>query len=686
MTASFPSRFPEERRLATVLFADIMDFTSMAEKMDFEKVTDLIKEVWLRLDQVIVDHNGYIDKHIGDAVMAVWGAPYGAEDDAERAVMAALALPESLRNYAQETRRQPQESLQIRVAVHTGPVLSGYVGLRAEYTVMGDTVNLANRLQAFAEPGTILISDATYRVVRGLFRVRRMEPVQLKGKSAPVQAYLVEDRLNQPNRMRYRNAGGMQTRMVARDGEVQRLMNLFRETRSGHNPNLILVVGEAGLGKSRLLMEFTNRLEGEEPGLTLISGRGLAQTEKVPFYLWKSLWHNRFGISEDLDPETVRTKSLQGIRELWGRQLGAASAVEAAHLIGDLIDVQWPGSPFLDILKDSPILRAHRAFELTRELFARVAANTPTLLVFDDLQWADKRSLDLLAYLLEPSPVPLPMMILGAARPDLFRKQIRWANTAQTIALTPLPFDAALVKEAYPDFQDISEKVLEQLARRADGNPYFLEEMVKSLQQARLDAGSPTNTGPLTELHAHLPNTLQTMLQARIDSLSREARAIALLASVVGRVFWVGAVVAASRQPTSTGILNLPVPVIERMVQNALRELIEAELAFPRAGSVFAGEQEYIFKHSILRDVAYSLLPHKYRRLYHHAVAKWLSGRAGPDFQVMVAEHFELGGDIHAAIRHYQQAAKYAHSRGAKDEVQWLLGKIDFLVKGRVPA
>ena len=221
MTAPLASdSFPEERRLATVVFADIMDFTALAEQMDFEKVTDLIKDVWLRLDQVIVDHGGYIDKHIGDEVMAVWGAPYGDEDDAEEAVDAALALQDTLEEYIQNSNRKGVERLKIRVGINTGYVLAGYVGLRDEYTVMGDAVNVASRLEERADPGTILISESTYRIVRGVYEVQRLEPFSLKGKTQPVQAYQVIGRLAQPSRLRYRDVGGLTTRMVARDDEL----------------------------------------------------------------------------------------------------------------------------------------------------------------------------------------------------------------------------------------------------------------------------------------------------------------------------------------------------------------------------------------------------------------------------------------------------------------------------------
>ncbi|MBU0511214.1 MAG: hypothetical protein KJ638_05870, partial [Chloroflexi bacterium] len=210
---------------------------------------------------------------------------------------------------------------------------------------------------------------------------------------------------------------------------------------------------------------------------------------------------------------------------------------------------------------------------------------------------------------------------------------------------------------------------------RSDGNPYFLEEMVKGLVKSGL-TNSPQEM--IARLRARPPDTLRAMLQSRLDDLPRDARMVALLASVVGRVFWVGAVLAAARSvsSTGTGLLKLAPSVLERVVQDALRQLVQAELAFPRAGTRFSDDQEYIFKHSLLREVAYSLIPHKYLRQYHRAVARWMIIRLDPKFQVMAANHLEEAGALYEAARQYEHAAHYAKSRGATKEAKWLLERV----------
>lgn len=676
--------YPEERRLATVLFADIQGFTALADKLDFEEVTDLIKEIWLRVDAVIEAHGGYIDKHIGDGVMAVWGAPHAGEDDAERAVMAALALQASLADYMTQSPREDVAELKMRVGLNTGPVLASYVGRRGEYTVMGDTVNVASRLEQVAEAGVVVISENTYRLVRGAFRLRRLAPVLVKGKTGPLPVFVVEGPVTQAGRVRYRGAGGLETRMVAREFELARLIELYRTAISNQSPKLVLVRGEAGLGKSRLLMEFTSQLEIDEPALNLLSARGLAETSRVPFFLWKSVWHNRFGLKDNDPPETARLKFLRGIQALWEGQPGPVSATEVTHFVGGLTGVEWPDSPYLSAWQTDVKGQVKRAFELVRQLLCRLCATGPTVLLLDDLQWADGGSLDLLAELIKPAADLIPLLILAGVRPGLLRHHPELTNAAEFIILNPLPMSGQVVAAAYPGLRYLPESLLTELAHRAEGNPYFLEEMVKSLALAKSAAEGSSVRDPAANiaervrasvekgLGNRLPESLQSVLQARLDSLSPEARSVALLASVVGRVFWAGAVSAAARQLVGTGLLKLPTADSDQVINEGLAELVQAELAFPRAGSVFAGEQEYIFKHTLLRDVAYSLLPHKYRRQYHLAVARWLGAYAGPDFAAMAADHLEQAGDYKEAARQYEKAARYAQSRGGAVEAAWL--------------
>ena len=547
--------YPKERRLVTVLFADVQGFTRLADQLDVEEVSDLMRAVWQLVDHVIDTHGGYIDKHIGDAVMAVWGAPQGREDDAERAVSAALKLQDSFNQFTQQSPNPNVQQLKLRVGVNTGQVLAGYVGARGEYTVMGDTVNIASRLETTAQPGHVVVGENTYRLVRGLFRMRRQTALQIKGKAKSISVYWVEGQFEDPTQMRYRSLGGLETRLVGREVELTRLASLYQRTFAGQAPLLAIVRGEAGLGKSRLMMEFTSQLEVSVTNLQIFSSRSLEQAARAPYFVWKQLWYQRFGINENDDPETARDKFLRGVQSIWGYRLGAVSAVEASHLVGALIGLEWPTSPYLARLDTAT--RVQRAFETTHEIFRRACANGPTLLVLDDLHNADNASLDLLEYLVQPVD-QMPLLILGATRPGVLRKRHELHSAAHLVSLKPLAVDAQLVAEAYPSIANLPAVMLTEIARVAEGNPYFMEEMVRSLMQASAQGitnipEQSTETG-----YYKLPDSLYTTLQARLDSLPPAARAVALVASVVGRVFWVGAIVAATRQPLGTGVLGGP--------------------------------------------------------------------------------------------------------------------------------
>jgi predicted ATPase len=311
-----------------------------------------------------------------------------------------------------------------------------------------------------------------------------------------------------------------------------------------------------------------------------------------------------------------------------------STRMEATQVLGEMVGLAGQRS-----FENSHL---ERVFYLTRELLRRLSTRRRMILLLDDLQWADRESLQLLLYLLNAEEPPFQMLLVGATRLEFLKNQPHWHNMSRVMTLSPLELSGELVSKAYPDLHGLPETVLKEIALRAEGNPYFLEEIVKSLVKAGLlvNGGNPAEIQ--SRLLSQIPESLRATLQARMDSLSREARTVALLASVVGRVFWVGAVMAAARSttlPGTTPMINVPEPVIDRFIQDGLRQLVRAELAFPRSGSKFSEEQEYIFKNSYLRDVAYSLIPNRNRAQFHRAVADWMKKKTDPAYQAMAVEH-----------------------------------------------
>ena len=667
MAAEGGSNNPEERRLVSVLYAELIGFSALADQLDPEIASKLMRALWSALEGIIEEFGGIVDKHLGDSFMVTWGTLHTMEDDAERAVSAGLALLSGLEKFKSEDDYLGAKSLLLRMGIHTGLALAGYVGVRGEYTVVGDTVNITKRMEETAEPGSLIVSEATYQSIRGAFQVKRLTPIQLEGTKRLVNIFQILEELPQPTKLRYRSKGGLETILVGRDEEMAQLVGLFEKTREQNKAHLVLVTGDVGVGKSRLLFEFAGHLETDNPLLTVMSSRALEQTSQVPYYLWKELWSNRFDLNEDDPIESAREKTINGVRTLWGQALGEVTAVEAAHFLGNQIGIKWDKSRYLDSFSSEPNLRTERSYFLQGELYFRASQRGPVVLILDDLQWADSGSLALIEYLWTKTERDIPLLILACARTEFLDKQAQLFQQAEQISLAPLPVSSDIVRDAYPALKEASDPLLSTLAERAKGNPYFLEELVKNvLRREETNLADP-------EISIKLPQSLEELLKSRLDYLSIEGRATALFAAVVGRVFWKGAVLAAFRNSSGvTKALKVSSHNIVGKVQTALDELMENELAFLRVGSAYTGEREYIFKHSLLREVAYQRLPEEHRAECHLAIAEWLAERAGPERSVCVAHHYEAAGRYEKAQAFYTRAAEYTRSVDHPDEADQL--------------
>lgn len=664
-TDSDPSSL-EERLLATILFVDIVGYSALVDQLNPDQIHQVTNPLWEELGRIINEYGGLVANQMGDSLVLAWGAPESHEDDAERAVSASLELQEGLRRFKEQAEHPGTRALHLRMGIHTGLVMAGKFGVRGEYTVMGDTVNVAQLLENSAEPGSLIVSEATYQTIRGAFQVKRLTPIQLRGTRSLMNIFEILEELPQPTKLRYRSKGGLETRLVGREPEMSRLGELFEKLMSTSQPQLALVAGDVGVGKSRLLFEFTGYLETNHPLLTVMSSRALEQTSRIPYFLWRELWANRFALKED-DPEDIaQQKTIEGVRALWGRSLGEITAVEAAHFLGYLIGVGWEKSPFMRNYQNQPKEKNRRAYLMLEEIFLRASQRGPVVLILDDLHWADHGSLAVIKHLWKEADRQIPLLILAGARGDFISRADPVFQNAEIINLGPLPFSADLVREAYPVLKGAPEELLSLLAEKSGGNPYFLEEMVKNVV---VEGGVDQNR------LKRLPDTLKDLLQSRLDLLSLEGRATAYLAAVSGRVFWKGSVLAAFRDaPGVTQALDVSSLNLVGKVQNALDELMERELAFLRVGSAFSGDREYIFKHALLQEVAYNRLPDEMRTACHLAVANWLADRVGPERSICVADHYEKAGTYDQAQAYFTQAADHARSLGddqEADEIQY---------------
>src|SRR4051794_32204326 len=412
------------RTQVTVLFADVSGFTALSETRDAEVVMDLMNALWARLDAVVVDHGGRVDKHIGDALMAVWGTDGTREDDPERAVRTALRLQEVL----VEFRDSSGQDVAMRVGVNTGPALVGAVGTTAERTVIGDTVNVASRLEHAAPVGGVLIAHDTYRHVRGLFKVESLGPLTVRGKQESVPAYVVHGARPRAFPIATRGVAGIETRTVGRDVELGALQQSYQDTVAARAAWVGTVVGEAGIGKSRLLYEFDNWLELIPENVYYFAGRAYANRTRSPFALIRSVLTTRFDILDSDDATTVRAKVRAGFADT----LDARDADLVTHWVG--LDT-GPGDAGHRLAGSADLPTVARAHLVA--WFRSRATDRPVTMLLEDLHWSDDESLDLLAHVADQLD-DAPLLLVGATRPELLSRR-GWPTdrTVQLDVLSP---------------------------------------------------------------------------------------------------------------------------------------------------------------------------------------------------------------------------------------------------------
>jgi len=637
------------RKLVTVLFADVSDFTAFSENRDAEDVANLVNRLWARADWIIQEYGGRIDKHIGDAVMALWGTETAREDDAERAVRAALQIQEMFKDGVGPL------AIPLKVGINSGQVLLSAMGTQGEFTAMGDTVNTASRLVHSANGGDVLISHNTYQLVRGVFDVQKQTPLMVKGKTEPLQTYVIQHLRPRAFRIRRRGIEGVTTRMVGRKTEFQTIQSALEQCVTSGHVTVVVVKGEAGLGKSRLIYEFEAWLDSHPTEFCLFKGRADEETMSLPYSLLRDVFCERFQIRDSDTQAEARGKLMRGMAAM-----AEAGSEERAALIGQLLGFDFSESMFVrGIRKDARQIR-DRSFNSIAQFFSELALDSPVVLLLDDIQWADNGSLDLIEYLAKLE-TNLPVFILCAARPSLDETHPNWGSNfplCTIITIRGLGLDASreLVGEILQNVSDLPHDLVETVAKNAEGNPFYLEELIKVLiEDGVIVKGEDAwQIVPHQVTKLRVPATLTGVLQARLDRLPSTESEVLERAAVIGRTFWDTAVAAIHGSE--------PAHVLTRGedVHSALSALRNKELVFSHEPSAFASAEEFIFKHTILREVTYERVLKAKRKLYHRMAADWLiqqSGERIDEYLGLIAQHYELAGDTVHAVEFLERAA-----------------------------
>lgn len=612
----------EERKVISVLFADLVGFTAHSDQADPEDVRARLTVYHRRIREDTERFGGRVEKLMGDGVFAVFGAPTAHEDDPERAVRAALRIQESVHRLNTE---QAELALSVRIAVTTGEAVV-QVGEASQDRegIIGDVVNVASRLQQVAPAGGVVIDERTYLATRSVIDAEPMPATEVKGKPDPIPIWLAT-----ATRSRFGVAveDHASTPFVGRDAELQLLVDSFDRVVRERSAQLVTVAGEPGAGKSRLLHELRAILDQRPDLIWWRQGRCLPYGEGVTYWALGEIVKAQAGMLDSEPPSQSVSKLSASVSEI------AADAEEAAWLNARL-------APLVGLPSESETTERSELFAAWSRFFEGIAGRNPLVLVIEDIHWADESMLAFIEHLADWA-LDLPILIVTTARPELYASRPQWAGgkrNAMTISLSPLPNDdvARLLSAVLPE-RLINAEIRGKLLERCGGNPLYATEF------ARLVSDSGTQI-----LADHLPESVQALIAARLDLLDPEDKRLLQAAAVVGKVFWAGAVEFLREESPD-------------MIQRRLNQLVRRELVRPVRRSSMQGHQEFAFLHSLVRDVSYQQIPRAERARLHENTARWVEAVSGgrvSDSAELLAHHYataaELSpGDIELRSRTY---------------------------------
>jgi class 3 adenylate cyclase/tetratricopeptide (TPR) repeat protein len=600
---------PTERRVVSILFADLVGFTARSDGTDPERVREFLAQYFELARETIERYGGSVEKFIGDAVMAVWGTPVAREDDAERAVRAALDLVDAVRRLGQE---QADESLALRAGVLTGEAAVA-VGAVGQGMVAGDMVNTSSRLQSVAPPGSVLVGEATYRAASRAITFEPAGDQVLKGKVAPVPAWRALRVVAERGGLG--RSEGIEAPFVGRDDELRLLKDVLRATSRERRVRIVSVTGQAGVGKSRLAWEFLKYIDGLLEPIYWHQGRSPAFGEGVTFWALGEMVRRRAKLAESDDEATTRRGIAEALLEY------VPSEVDRRRLEPALLSLLGIGEP--------PAGGREELFAALRTFFEQISIQGTTVLVFEDLQWADAGVLDFIDHLVEWS-IGYPILIVTLARPELLERHEGWGSGRRDLVALSL---GALPEPAMRDLlaglvRDLPVPATRSIMARANGIPLYAVEMVRMLvADHRLEEadGAYRVVGDLGNLR--VPDTLQALIAARLDALDPDDRALLQDAAVLGQTFGVDALAA---------VRGEGVGEIDRRLRGLVRREVLTLDTDPRSPE----RGQFGFTQALVREVAYATLSRRDRRTKHLAAARYFESLGDEELAGVLATHY----------------------------------------------
>jgi class 3 adenylate cyclase/tetratricopeptide (TPR) repeat protein len=634
-----------ERKLVTVLFADVANYTSIAEKLDPEEVHQIMDGCFKILMDEIHKYEGTINQFTGDGVMALFGAPVAHEDHAQRACHAALAIRGSLQEYEENVKRECGVEFKMRIGLNSGPVIVGSIGddLRMDYTAIGDTTNLAARMEKMARPGTTLVSMSTHRLVRDYFEFKSIGKVEVKGKADRQEAFELVKPSEVITRIEASVAKGL-SRFVGRKNSMAALMEAYDKVKEGLG-QVVGVVGEAGVGKSRLLLEFRKQLPAGET--TFVEGRCLHYGGAMPYLPVLDILRSYFEIKEHDREWIIKKKIIEKTAELDTALEGSVAPFQ------ELLSLKVDDEGYLRL---EPQERKERTFEAIRDLLVRESEKKTLIVVIEDLHWIDKTSEDLLDYLIGWLANAQILLVL------LFRPEYthQWGSKSyyNRIGLDQLTSESsAELVQAILEGAEVEPELKELILSRAAGNPLFMEEFTHTLLEngsVELRGNRYVLSGGTSDIR--VPDTIQGIIAARMDRLEDSLKRIMQVASVIGTefAFRILQAITGMKEELKSHLLNL----------QGLEFIYEKRL-FP--------ELEYIFKHALTQEVAYNSLLLKRRNEIHGRIGQAIEriyAERLEEFYEMLAYHYARSENKEKAVEYLSQANQKAAGVNALQEAK----------------
>src|SRR6266487_3108036 len=699
-TPSLPDRLSnsEERRVVTIMFADITGSTPLADRLDPEDMRAILTGYFNLMAEQIRKHGGTLEKYIGDAVMAVFGAPIAHEDDPDRAIRAALDMQTALAQFNQQRQEVDAEAthLQMRIGINTGEVAApatsnGTQYDRHDFLITGDAVNVAARLQSAATPDTILVGERTYLATRAVFDFQPLAPLRLKGKAEPISAWVVLGLHNDTSTITQHPRGieGLQACFIGRQLELELMHATYARVQAEKRPHLITLLGAPGIGKSRLVREFIAREQEKVKSASavdklilpkVLQGRCPPYGEGITYRPLVEVLNSLLQVQEDENYETVQERFIEFVRHTLNNARSSEDATEVANAIIRSIGRRTDEANLAHIRthaegrdrrsttvlgKNTEQVSIHLALMRAWRVFLEaLALQQPLIIVIDDLQWADEALLDLLEYLTDRI-ANVPILFICPARPDLFERRRDWGGGRRnftTLALESLSTEeSSELVDALLKTEDIPGVLRYTILTRAEGNPFFVEEIVRMLidQKVLINEDGCWRTGEqnedilnelatpaappddtLIDLHyvfplPRVPDTIQGVLAARIDLLSQTEKLVLQHASIIGRTFWLSALFELAA--------NLTPPVLLETIDSLIKRdfIVETE---KQARNPVEHDREFAFKHVLIRDVVYNNIPRIRRSQEHAQLAHWLEEKTAGDrepFVELLAYHYQ---------------------------------------------